>query len=147
MRYSQARPGRIFTIRLEDGEVLHECIEAFARKEGVRAAALIALGGADAGSRLVVGPEQARSAPIVPMELSLQNVHEVSGVGTLFPNEKDQPILHMHLALGRREEALVGCARRGVKIWHVLEVILWELTECSAKRRLEEASGFELMQP
>jgi predicted DNA-binding protein with PD1-like motif len=147
MRYSQAQPGRVFVLRLEDGDILHECVEAFARKEGIQAAALIALGGADQGSHLVVGPEQGRSVPIVPMEIALQKVHEVSGVGTLFPNEKGEPILHMHIACGRREDAVVGCVRRGVKIWHVLEVILWELTECSARRRLEEASGFELMQP
>ena len=40
-----------------------------------------------------------------------------------------------------------GCVRRGVKIWHVLEVVLWELTHNSAQRRMEEASGFELLQP
>jgi predicted DNA-binding protein with PD1-like motif len=28
MRFSEAKPGRIFVIRLEDGDVLHECIEA-----------------------------------------------------------------------------------------------------------------------
>jgi predicted DNA-binding protein with PD1-like motif len=147
MRYSQAQPGRIFTIRLEDGDILHECIEALARREGVRAGALIALGGADTGSRLVVGPESGRATPIVPMDHYLPEVHEVSGVGTLFPNEQGEPILHMHLALGRNDKGLVGCVRRGVKVWHVLEVILWELTESRAKRRLEAASGFELMQP
>jgi predicted DNA-binding protein with PD1-like motif len=55
MRYSTARMGRIFVIRLEDGEVLHETIERFAEEQGIRAAALIIVGGADEGSRLVVG--------------------------------------------------------------------------------------------
>ena len=31
MRYAEARQGRVFTLRLEDGEVLHETIEGFAR--------------------------------------------------------------------------------------------------------------------
>lgn len=147
MRYSQAKPGRIFTIRLEDGDILHECIEGLAREEGIRAAALIALGGADDGSRLVVGPEQDRATPIVPMERILEHAHEVAGVGTLFPNEQGDPILHMHLAMGRGDHGLVACTRRGVKVWHVMEVVLWELAESTAKRRLEAASGFELMQP
>jgi predicted DNA-binding protein with PD1-like motif len=30
MKYSEAKPGRIFVIRLEDGEIVHEVIEAFA---------------------------------------------------------------------------------------------------------------------
>lgn len=30
MKYSEARPGRIFVLRLEDGEIVHEVIERFA---------------------------------------------------------------------------------------------------------------------
>ncbi|MDY6863052.1 MAG: DUF296 domain-containing protein, partial [Thermodesulfobacteriota bacterium] len=29
MKYSQAKPGRIFVIRLEDGDIIHEEIEKF----------------------------------------------------------------------------------------------------------------------
>ena len=35
MKYSQAEQGRTFVIRLEDGDVLHEKIEQFARKQFV----------------------------------------------------------------------------------------------------------------
>ena len=49
MKYSEAKQGRIFIIRLEDGEILHETIEAFAAAKKIRAAALIVLGGADSG--------------------------------------------------------------------------------------------------
>ena len=75
-----------------------------------------------------MGPEEGRSSPIVPMEHALRDVHEVAGVGTLFPNAEGQPVLHMHVAAGRGEEAVTGCVRLGVRIWHVLEVVLWELT-------------------
>ena len=50
MKFTSATPGRIFILRLEDGEILHETIESFAAKQGIRAAALIVLGGADEGS-------------------------------------------------------------------------------------------------
>ena len=56
-KYSQAIPGRIFVIRLEDGDTVHETIESFARKHAIGAATLVIPGGADKGSRLVVGPE------------------------------------------------------------------------------------------
>ena len=36
MKYSEAKFGRVFVLRLEDGDVLHESIEAFAVKEGVK---------------------------------------------------------------------------------------------------------------
>jgi len=32
----------------------------------------------------------------------------------------------MHMACGREEETITGCVRRGVRTWHVLEVILTE---------------------
>lgn len=147
MRYSEAQSGRVFVLRLEDGDILHECLEQFAIRQGIQAAAVIAVGGVDQGSRLVVGPEQDRSQPIVPMEHILDCAHEISGTGTIFPNGQGTPILHMHIACGHGEQTRVGCVRRGVKIWHVLEVVLWELTHSSAQRRMEEASGFELLQP
>ena len=147
MRYSEARQGRVFVIRLEDGDVLHESIEAFAREHGIQAAGLIALGGADSASRLVVGPEEGRSSPIVPLEHALRDVHEVAGVGTLFPNAEGQPVLHMHVAAGRGGKAITGCVRMGVRIWHVLEVVLWELTGTKAVRVLDPETGFELLEP
>ena len=147
MKYSEAKPGRIFVLRLEDGDILHESVEAFAREHGVRAAALIVLGGADEGSRLVVGPEEGRSLPVTPMELVLDGVHEVAGVGTLFPDAEGRPILHMHIAGGRKGETVTGCVRRGVKVWHVLEMVLWELADTTGRRLPDAATGFELLQP
>ncbi len=147
MKYSEARQGRIFVIRLEDGDVLHETIEAFARQQGVQAAALIALGGGDGASKLVVGPEDGRSSPVVPMEHILGDVHEMAGVGTLFPDEEGRPVLHMHMAAGRADEAIAGCVRLGVRVWQVMEVILLELTETTARRVLDATTGFELLQP
>ena len=147
MKYSEARQGRVFVIRLEDGEILHESLEAFAKAQGISAAALIVLGGADAGSRLVVGPEQGRSRPVVPMEELLDDVYEVAGVGTIFPDDTGRPILHMHTACGRNRETVTGCVRTGVKVWHVLEVIVWELTGASARRLLDEPTGFKLLAP
>ena len=90
MKYSEAHGGRIFVIRLEDGDILHEAIETFALDHHVERAALIALGGADEGSRLVVGPEESRTEPVVPMEYVLPGVHEIAGVGTLFPDSSRQ---------------------------------------------------------
>lgn len=147
MKYSEAKYGRVFVIRLEDGDILHETIEKFARDKGVRAGALIALGGADEGSRLVVGPERGREKPVIPLEYELREVHEIAGVGTLFPDKKGEPVLHMHIACGRHEETVTGCVRKGVRTWHVMEVVLYELLDTVAIRALDPATGFELLQP
>ena len=147
MKYSEAKRGRTFVLRLEDGEVLHEVIEAFAKKKGIRAAALIVVGGADKGSKLIVGPIKGRAAKIVSRELVLDEAYEVAGTGTLFPDEEGHPILHMHLAAGRGHQAVVGCSRIGVKIWHVLEVILIELLDTRGVRKLDRKLGFKLLDP
>jgi predicted DNA-binding protein with PD1-like motif len=147
MKYSQARQGRVFVIRLEDGEIIHEVIENFAREKSIGAASLIIIGGVDAESRLVVGPEEGRGEPIRPMEHRLTDVHEITGTGTLFPNERGEPVLHMHIACGRKETTLTGCVRRGVRAWQVLEVVLTELTENSARRIHDKQTGFELLEP
>ncbi|HEQ78987.1 MAG TPA: DNA-binding protein [Euryarchaeota archaeon] len=147
MRYSEAKRGRIFVIRLEDGETVHEEIERCAREQSISAAAMIILGGADDGSRLVVGPEHGRVQPINPMEHILDNVHEIAGIGTLFPDEKGNPIVHMHLACGRNANTVTGCIRNGVTVWQVMEVIVFELIDTTGKRVLEPDTGFQLLHP
>ena len=147
MKYSTGDMGRIFTVRLEDGDILHECIERLAADEGIRSAALIVLGGADEGSRLVTGPEEARSTPVVPMELETDDVREVTGTGTLFPDENGKPLLHMHIACGRNDTTVTGCVRRGVKVWHVMEVIIFEIKNSKAARLPDAATGFKLLVP
>ena len=147
MKYSEAKQGRTFVIRLEDGDIIHEKLEEFARMHAIEAAALIAVGAVDEGSKLVVGPEQGRSTTITPMEHVLGAVHEISGVGTIFPDKDHNPVLHMHIACGREESTVTGCVRRGVKVWHLLELILFELLDSSASRLFDEQMGFELLEP
>jgi len=147
MKYSMAHPGRIFVIRLEDGEVIHEVIEDFAARQNIRAAGVLALGGADDGSALVVGPLEDRAIPVTPMEYLLKNTHEATGTGTIFPDENGHPILHMHMACGRRTETITGCVRAGVKVWRVMEVIIFELLDTPAVRATEPPTDFKLLQP
>ena len=147
MKYSQAKQGRIFIIRLEDGDIIHEEIENLAQKESIQAATLTIVGGADKDSTLTVGPKDGRDKTITPIKHVLDNVHEVVGTGTLFPNEKGDPSLHMHLACGRQTDTVTGCIRNGVKTWHILEIILIELVGATAKRLLDPITGFELLNP
>lgn len=147
MKYSQAKQGRIFIIRLEDGEVLHETIEGFAAEQEITAAFMIILGGADRQSRMVVGPEQGRAIPVIPMTHDLPEVHEITGTGTLFPDEEGRPMLHMHVAAGRKDSTVTGCVRTGVRTWQVAEVILIELLETAAGRKIDPLLGFKLLEP
>jgi predicted DNA-binding protein with PD1-like motif len=147
MKFSEARQGRVFVLRLEDGEIVHETVEKFALENEVNAAAVIILGGADRGSRLVVGPEDGRSEKVRPMGTVLGEVHEMTGTGSIFPDEKGNPKLHMHISAGRNERSLTGCVRNGVKVWLIAEIIIFELVNSSATRKLDWSSGFELLVP
>jgi predicted DNA-binding protein with PD1-like motif len=68
------------------------------------------------------------------------------GTGTIFPDEEGVPVLHLHLSCGRGDGVVTGCARAGVRVWHVVEVILTELVENSAIRAMEQI-GFKLLSP
>ncbi len=147
MKYAEARQGRIFIIRLEDGEIFHEVIERFAGEQGIERAYLNVVGGADRGSRLVVGPEESRTYPVNPMVHELYDAHEIVGTGTLFPDDEGNPVVHLHMACGREENTVTGCIRSGVKVWHVMEVILVELLNNTARRLPDPTTGFKLLIP
>ena len=145
MKYTQAGLGRIFIIRLEDGETVHAEIEKFSREHSISAASVMVVGGADKDSHLITGPAKGREYPTIPVEYILKNVHEAAGMGTVFPDENGEPILHLHMACGRKSSTVTGCIRSGVKVWHVMEVILIELTDCSPVRVHDSKTGFKLL--
>ncbi|MCX6363022.1 MAG: DUF296 domain-containing protein [Actinobacteria bacterium] len=117
------------------------------RESGPRiaSAAVILLGGAEGGSRLVVGPEDGRADPVVPIERALHDAHEMVGAGTLFPDESGRPVLHLHAAFGRDDRVIAGCIRAGVTTWVVGEAVLIELVGSKACRRVDPATGLELL--
>lgn len=147
MRYSEARTGRVFVVRLETGDRLPDAIERLAAEQGVARGYLVVLGGAEDGSRIVVGPEDGAAIPPVPMIHQIAGVHEIAGVGTIFPDAQGKPSLHLHAALGRGEAAVAGCTRTGVDIWKVGEVVLVELLGSEARREIDPATGFTLLEP
>ncbi len=104
-----------------------------------------AVGGADDGSKLVFGPAEDRAQPVVPIQTSLNHAHEVAGVGTLFPGPDGKPSIHMHMACGRERQTVTGCVRAGVRTWHVMEVIITELPDCTARRVVKSETGFALL--
>jgi uncharacterized protein len=146
MRYSEAGLGRVFVLRLEDGDPLNTTLETFARAQGVSRGLVFYLGGGAGGTSLVVGPDATRDDAIVPLLHTLVGAHETFALGTLFPNEDGEPVLHMHAACGREGEAAVGCTRAGLETWLVGEMVLIEITGTQAVRRYDIASGFDLLE-
>jgi len=146
MQWCEGTIGRIFVLRLEEGDRLPEVIEGFAEARRVSSAVVFYVGGARNGSRLVVGPEAGRGEAIVPMIHTLQGIQEVLGVGTLFPDDTGKPVLHMHAATGRAGKATVGCTRAGIEVWLVGEIVILELLGSEGQRREDPSSGFKLLE-
>jgi len=146
MKACEGRIGRVFIIRLEDGDVVPECIERFAEKKGVSVGQAILVGGIGSGD-VVVGPRRSEERPPEPMLLPIDGAHEVVGVGVLAPSEDGRPVLHIHAALGRAGQTMTGCLRHGVTTWLVGEVILYEILGAKITRVQDKQSGFELLEP
>lgn len=127
MRSAEMRDGRVFVLRLEDGEVLHESIESFCREHGVRHATVTAVGGVDGGSQYVSGPTMPVGDRIVPIVCTVDAPSELTGTGTIFPDEDGNPVLHMHGSVGREGRSSTGCFRVRMVVWLVMEVVIREI--------------------
>ena len=145
MHYTEGRMGRVFVLRLEDGERLNDTLEAFAREHSLAHALAFYLGGSASGSTVVVGPDTERPDAVVPLLYMLQGSQEVLALGTLVPDEGGNPVLHMHAAAGREGQATVGCTRAGVDVWLVGEVVLLEIIGPAARRQKDPQTGFQLL--
>jgi uncharacterized protein len=146
MQFTEARLGRVFVLRLSDGDRLPDALEAFAAEKGVSMALCFFLGGAKEASRVIVGPKDGYVLPPEPMVTILDGVHEACGLGTLFLDEAKRPRLHMHAGFGRNGKAVIGCVRMGVDVWRIGEIVVLELIGAAACRVTDEKTGFEFLE-
>lgn len=142
MQTSEAKLGRIFVARLEDGEKLPDAIEKLASDKQIRSAFVMLLGGAKDG-QLVVGPGHGRKKQKI-LTQSFRQGHEILGIGTIFMGDHE-PELHLHTAIGRGKNVLVGCGRTGLRVNFIIEAVIIEMTGLNAKRALDPATGFHLL--
>ena len=145
MKACQGQIGRVFVIRLEDGDVVPVCIEQFATEKGVSVGHVVLIGGIGA-VEVVVGPRRSDEMPPEPMLLPLDGAHEVCGVGIIAPDEGGKPVLHIHAALGRSGKTTTGCLRPGVTTWVVGEAIIYEILGADASRIMDDTTGFALLE-
>jgi predicted DNA-binding protein with PD1-like motif len=145
MKATEGRLGRVFVLRLEDGDKIPDCIESFAEEKGISAGQVVLVGGIG-GGQMVVGPRYTERMPPDPLLLPIDGAHEVAGVGVLAPGEDGKPVLHIHAALGRSGQTMTGCLRPGVETWLVGEVVLYEITGVNLRRLKDQRSGFALLE-
>ena len=142
MEYSVGKPGRVIAARLFEGEDLYESIEQIATKEQIRCAAVLITGGFRKAD-VVVGPRR-EEPKIEPDFRTFTGPGEAFGVGTLYCDDAG-PKLHLHAAMGRGGQNLVGCPRGGAKIFLILEVTIIEIVGIEAERKLDPQTGWNLL--
>ncbi len=145
MKTSEGRIGRVFVLRLEDGDEIPSCLEQFAAENTIQVGHVVLIGGIGNG-QVVVGPRSSDTMPPDPMLLPVDGAHEVVALGVLAPDHSGKPRLHIHGALGRSGTTLTGCLRPGVTTWLVGEAIIYEILDANATRKHDPASGLHLLQ-
>jgi len=143
MEYAVGRQGRIVVARLSEGEDLYGCVEGLAAKENIRAAAVFITGGIRKAN-VVVGPKEEKPKVVGDFK-AFVGPGEVLGVGTLYVDDEGSPKMHLHAAIGKRDEIIVGCPRGGASVFLVLEVTIIEIDGIEAARTFDPEHGIKLL--
>jgi predicted DNA-binding protein with PD1-like motif len=145
MKAAEGKIGRVFVLRLDDGDIVPGCIEKFAAEKAIKCGHVVLIGGIGGGN-IVSGPKKSSEMPPDPLYLPVDGAHEVVGAGIIAPDKDGRPVLHIHAALGRAGKTLTGCLRPGVSTWLVGEAVIYEILGADVKRLPDKDSGFDLME-
>ena len=145
MKTGEGKIGRVFVVRLEDGDILPDCLEKFAADNSIMVGQVILIGGIGSGE-VVAGPRHAEEMPPDPIILPVEGAREVVGLGVIAPDKDGKPVLHIHASLGRAGRTLTGCLRSGVSTWLMGEAIICEIAGADARRLPDEKSGFDMLE-
>lgn len=141
MQYSEGRLGRVFVLRIDDGEDFLAVTRNFINDKKVQTGTLIFLGALRQG-RMVTGPEEP-AIPPDPHYVMFEGGWEMVGIGTIYPGG-DGPAIHYHASVGRAGHALTGCLRDKAVTYLVAEVIVLEFTGLDIRRLPDGKTGIVL---
>ena len=139
MDYRTGSIGRVLTIRFDHNEDILEGLKEIIVRENIRSGWFQILGGIGHAG-VVTGPRE----PVMPPEPvwdEVDGAREVVGSGSVHW-DGDQPLIHLHAAMGHHGETLTGCIRKDTKVYLVLEVLLFELKGINASRPWYDKGGF-----
>jgi hypothetical protein len=141
MQYTEGQLGRIFVVRIDDGEDMLVSLRQFITDKDIEAGSITFLGALMDG-RMVTGPEEPVIPP-VPHFVMFEGGWEVFGVGTIYPGE-DGPHIHYHASVGRSGHALTGCLREKATTYLIVEAVIMEFTGLSARHEFDKKTQLHL---
>ena len=141
MQYTEGQIGRIFVVRIDDGEDMLISLRQFISDKSIQAGTILFLGALMNG-RMVTGPEDPVIPP-VPHFVLFEGGWEVFGVGTIYPGEGG-PHIHYHASVGRSGHALTGCLREKAITYLIVEAVIMEFNGLSARREFDKRTQVHL---
>lgn len=141
MQYTEGQIGRIFVVRIDDGEDMLISLRQFISDKSIQAGSILFLGALMNG-RMVTGPEDPVIPP-VPHFVLFEGGWEVFGVGTIYPGESG-PHIHYHASVGRSGHALTGCLREKAITYLIVEAVIMEFNGLSARREFDKKTKVHL---
>jgi predicted DNA-binding protein with PD1-like motif len=142
MQYTEGQLGRVFVVRIDDGEDMLVSLRQFINDKSVYAGSILFLGALMEG-RMVTGPEEPVIPPI-PHFVMFEGGWEVFGIGTIYPGEDGGPYIHYHASVGRSGHALTGCLREKAITYLIVEAVVLEFTGLSARREFDKKTQVHL---
>jgi predicted DNA-binding protein with PD1-like motif len=143
VKYSQGSFGRVFVLKFEDKDNLLEEMKRVVIKEKIKVGTITLLGGMRSAA-VVSGPKEA-VVPPDPIWINFNDGREVLGIGTLFW-KGDEPVIHLHGALGREKETYTGCIRKDCSVYLVVEAVITEIVGIDARKALDEKTGLVMLE-
>jgi predicted DNA-binding protein with PD1-like motif len=141
MQYTEGQIGRVFVVRIDDGEDMLISLRQFISDKSIQAGSILFLGALMNG-RMVTGPEDPVIPP-VPHFVLFEGGWEVFGVGTIYPGESG-PHIHYHASVGRSGHALTGCLREKAITYLIVEAVIMEFNGLSARREFDKRTQVHL---
>lgn len=135
MQYTEGQLGRVFIVRIDDGEDMLVSLRQFILDKGIHAGSILFLGALMRG-RMVTGPEEPVIPP-TPHFVMFEGGWEVFGLGTIYMGEGG-PHIHYHASVGRSGHALTGCLREKATTYLIVEAVIQEFTGLSARREFDK---------
>jgi predicted DNA-binding protein with PD1-like motif len=142
VKYSEGSFGRVFVLKFDDQDDLLKELKNVAVKEKIKSGTVALLGGIRSAG-IVTGPKEA-VVPPEPVWMTVEDGREVLGIGTLFW-KGEEPVFHLHGALGRGTETFTGCIRKDSTVYLVVEAVITEIVGIDACRALDEKTGLVVL--
>ena len=134
--------GRIFVLRMDHGEDLIESLQKFLREKKITSCTVLFMGAMRDG-RAVTGP-RLPVVPPTPNYEAYESAWEVFGMATIYQSIEG-PMLHIHSALGRGRQSILGCIRDKAEVYLIVEAVLFEICGLTAERAWDEKMQLYLL--